>query len=99
MKVKQSLPVANELISLLELKLLMKSIINKHANIRIKCLLDGGAWTNQFFSVSMVTENGLILSDDSNRKIRSIRFLNQVIQFVIDKPFDNYNPNLAYNVS
>jgi hypothetical protein len=95
---KPGFPIANEIISLLELKLLVKSIVNKHANIRIKCLLDGGTWTTDFLSVLMVTEKGLVLNDDSNNKIESIEFLNQVIQFVIDKPFDSYDSNLAYVV-
>jgi hypothetical protein len=99
MKTRDILPNSNEVISLLELKLLAKSIISKHAKIRIKCLLEGGSWTGQFLSVMMVTEKGLVLSDDSNNKIKSIRFIDQIVQFVIDKPFDSYTPNMAYIVS
>jgi hypothetical protein len=47
----------------------------------------------------MVTEKGLVLNNDSNNKIQSIEYLDDVVQFVIDKPFDSYNPNLAYTVS
>ena len=96
MKPRNTLPNSNEIISLLELKLLAKSIIRKHAKIRIKCLLEGGSWTSQFLSVMMVTEKGLVLNDDSNNKIKSIKFIDQIVQFVIDKPFDSYNPDLAY---
>lgn len=99
MKAKQNFPIANEVISLLELKLLVRSIINKHARIRIKCLTEGGNWTSQFLSVMMVTEKGLVLNDDSNDKISSINFIDQIIQFVIDKPFDSYSPDQAYVVS
>jgi hypothetical protein len=99
MRAKQIHPVANDVISLLELKLLVKSIVTKHAKIRIKCLLEGGTWTSQFLSVMMVTEKGMVLNDDFNNKISSIKFLDQVIQFVIDKPFDSYNSDLAYVVS
>lgn len=91
-------PSANDTISLLELKLLMKSIVSKQAKIRIKCLLEGGTWTSQFLSVMMVTEKGIVLNDDFNNKIKSIKFLHQVIQFIIDKPFDSYVSNLAYVV-
>jgi hypothetical protein len=99
MKAKDPVPLANEMISLLELKLLVKSIVNKHADIRIKCLLEGGTWQEHFFIVLMVTEQGIVLSDETNSKIKSIRFLDAIRQFVIDKPFDSYNSNLAYNVS
>ena len=98
-KLKEILPTSNENISPLELKLLAKSIISHKAKIRIKCLLAGGSWTNQFLSVMMVTERGLVLNDDASDKIKSISFIDQVVQFVLDKPFDNYNSNLAYVVS
>ncbi len=97
-KIKQPLPISNEIISVQELKFLVASIIHKKANIRIKCLTDGGIWTTQFYSVMMVTESGVILNDEVTDKIKSIRFIDQVIQFVLDRPFDNYNSNLTYLV-
>jgi hypothetical protein len=97
-KLEETLLTSNENISPLELRLLAKSIINNKANIRIKCLLDGGSWTDQFLSIMMVTERGLVLNDDVTNKIKSINFIDQVVQFVLDKPFDNYSPNLAYIV-
>lgn len=102
MKTKQILPIpatSPEVISLHELKLLAKSIVNTQAKIRMKCLLEGGSWTSQFFSVMMVTEQGIVLIDDSTDKIKSIKFIDQVVQFVIDKPHDNYNADLAYTVN
>ncbi|HEY3405383.1 MAG TPA: hypothetical protein VGK59_18485 [Ohtaekwangia sp.] len=97
-KLKQLLPISNEIISVQELKLLVASIIHQKAKIRIKCLTDGGVWTTQFFSVMMVTDKGLVLNDEATDKIKSIRFIDQVIQFVLDTPFNNYNSNLAYLV-
>jgi hypothetical protein len=97
MKLNNKIASSTEMISLLELKLLMTAIIAQRAKIRIKCLLEG-VWTKQFFSVMMITDKGIVLSDDSNRKIKNIRFLDQVSQFVIDKPFDSYNSDLAYGV-
>ena len=99
MKLKQTFPKATEIISRLELKLLMKSIIVHQAKIRIRYLLEGGAWSTCFMSVMMVTENGIVFNDDSNNKIKSIKFLDQIKQLVIDQPFDGYNSNLAYVVS
>ena len=99
MKLKQTFPKATEVISGLELKLLMKSIISRQAKIRIKYLLEGGVWSNCFMSVMMVTERGIILNDDSKNKIKSIKFLDQIKQLVIDQPFDGYNSNLSYVVS
>ena len=98
MKLKQTFPLASEIISRLELKLLMKSIIGHRAKIRIKYLTEGGTWSNCFLSVMMVTEKGIVFNDDSNKKIKSVRFLDQITQLVIDQPFDGYNSNLAYMV-
>ena len=99
MKLKQTFPTASDIISRLELKLLMRSIISNHAKIRVKYLLEGGAWSNCFLSVMMVTEKGIVLNDDSNNKIKSIKFLDQITQLVLDQPFNGFNPNLAYVVN
>ena len=76
----------------------MNSILLQKANIRIKCLFDGTTWSPCYLSVVMVTENGAVLKDESRDKIFSISFIQQVIQFVLDKPFDNYYPDQAYTV-
>ena len=99
MKSKEILPTSMDVISILELKLLAKSIIDHHAKIRMKYLIEGGVWTTHFLSVVMVTEKGLVLCDDANNKIESIPFLNDVTQFIIDEPFDSYNANLTYVVN
>jgi hypothetical protein len=99
MKLRQTIPSAGEIISRLELKLLMKSIIGNRANIRIKYLIEGGTWSTCFLSVMMVTEKGIIFNDDGKNEITSLKFLDQITQLVIDHPFDGYISNLAYVVS
>ena len=99
MKLRQTIPTAGEIISRLELKLLMKSIIGHRAKIRIKYLIEGGVWSNCFLSVMMVTEKGIVFNDDANNEIKSLKFLDQITQLVIDQPFDGYISHLAYIVS
>ena len=99
MKLTQTIPLAGEIISRLELKLLMKSIIGHRAKIRIKYLIEGGVWSNCFLSVMMVTEKGIVFNDDANNEIKSLTFLDQITQLVIDQPFDGYISHLAYIVS
>ena len=99
MKLKQTFPLAGEIISRLELKLLMKSIIGHRAKIRIKFLIEGGAWSKCFLSVMMVTEKGIVFNDDSNNVIKSLKFLDQITQLVIDQPFDGYISNQAYVIN
>jgi len=99
MKLKQTFPIASEIISRLELKLLMKSIIGHRAKIRIKYLTEEGTWSNCFLSVMMVTEKGIVFNDDANNEIKSLKFLDQITQLVIDQPFDGYISNLAYVVN
>lgn len=97
-KTKEIIPTSNEIISLQELKLLVTSIIRGKARIRIKCLMDGGVWAQQFSNIIMLTERGLVLTDDANDKIKSVRFKDHVVQFVLDRPFESYDSNLAYKV-
>jgi hypothetical protein len=91
-------PVSIDTVSPLELKFLMDSILLQKANIRIKCLLDGKTWSDRYLAVLMVTEKGVVLKDESRDKIFSIPFIQQVMQFVLDKPFDSYDPDQAYAV-
>jgi hypothetical protein len=60
--------------------------------------MDGGVWTQQFLNIIVLTERGLVLTDETNDKIRSIRFQDHLVQFVLDRPFNNYDSNLAYLV-
>jgi len=99
MKIRETIPIAGEIISRLELKLLMKSIIGHRAKIRIKYLIEGGAWSNSFLSVMMVTEKGIVFNDDANNEIKSLEFLDEITQLVIDQPYDGYISHLAYVVN
>jgi hypothetical protein len=91
-------PISVDTVSPLELKFLMNSILLQKANIRIKCLLDGKRWSDRYLSVMVVTEKGAVLKDESRDKIFSIPFIQQVMQFVLDKPFDSYYSDQAYAV-
>lgn len=77
----------------------MNSIVFKKANVKIKCLFEGKSWTGPFLSVLLVTEKGAVLKDESSDKILSITFLGQVVQFVLDAPFDSYYSEQTYAVA
>jgi hypothetical protein len=98
MKSKE-LSVSADTVSSLELRFLMDSIVSQKANVKIKCLFEGRSWSGPFLSVLMVTEKGAVLKDESSDKILSIPFIDHVMQFVLDRPFDSYNSERTYAVA
>ena len=65
--------------------------------IRTRCL--GEMWHPNFTRVLMLTDRGVvILSDEVQRKPVIIPFVRDIIQFEIDKPFQEYEPHFHYTV-
>ena len=64
--------------------------------IRTRCL--GEMWHPNFTRVLMVTEKGVVLNDEVRVKAVIIPFLRDIIQFEIDKRFDEYEPHFHYTV-
>ncbi len=83
-------------VSVCELRYLLNSILEQHANIRIRYQMRGEVWTNQYMRVLLVTEKGVILNDELTNKITSIQFLGDISQFQLDKPYDSYEFNFQY---
>ncbi|MBT1701981.1 hypothetical protein [Chryseosolibacter indicus] len=85
-------------ISVLELKRLLIDLKDKQPDISVRTRLMGNMWDVNFNAVVLVTEWGVILSDVTSNKICTIPNLNNIIQFEIDSPFQQYKPFHHYNV-
>ena len=79
-------------------RLLTRLRDNPQANVclRTRCL--GEMWQPNFMRVLMVTEKGLVLHDEVTSKAVIIPFVRDIVQFEIDKPFEEYQPHFHYTV-
>jgi hypothetical protein len=55
-------------------------------------------WATNFLRVIQVTDEGVILDDESSNTMVTIAELAQMMQFEIDKPFHAYQPYYHYDV-
>jgi hypothetical protein len=87
------------LISVLELKRLLVTIIDFDMPICIRYRILGEMWQSNFLRVVKVTEKGVILNDELRNKTIILQDLTQIIQFEIDGRIHNFQPHFHYDVS
>lgn len=73
--------------------------LNEHRpDICFRYRLIGKMWAPNFLRVIRVTENGVLLNDESSNKFYKLPDLSNVIQFELDKPFQTFKPYFHYDV-
>ena len=87
------------LISVLELKRLLVTIIDFDMPVCIRYRILGEMWQSNFLRVVKVTEKGVILNDELRNKTIILQDLTQIIQFEIDGRIHNFQPHFHYDVS
>jgi hypothetical protein len=85
-------------IATLELRRLLFELKDIRPDICIRFRLMGELWQNNFYHVARLTDEGSIFSEESTSKLFVVKDLKAIIQFEIDKPFQNYKPHNHYNV-
>lgn len=86
------------LISVAELKGLLTLLRETRPDICIRYRILGEMWVVNFVSVFHVTDRGLLLNDENNRRLIAINDLSNIMQFEIDKPFNGFQPYYHYEV-
>lgn len=87
------------LISSLELKRLLVSIVDSKMSISFRYRLLGEMWQPNFIRVLKVTEKGVLLNDDIKNKLIAIHDLSGIMQFELDQTFQNFLPHFHYEVT
>jgi hypothetical protein len=85
-------------ISILELKRLLADL-KSHTDICVRVRILGKFWDNSFYQVESVTEKGVILYNPALRNTFEIQDLQNVVQFEIDKKYQNFQPHDHYDVA
>jgi hypothetical protein len=85
-------------ISVLELKRLLIELRDKRPDICIRFRLLGEMWFPHFMRIVLVTAKGVVLNNEVSNKLVIINRLSQVIQFELDRRFQNFKPHFHYNL-
>jgi arginyl-tRNA--protein-N-Asp/Glu arginylyltransferase len=85
-------------VSVLEFRRLATEIKEHSPNICIRYRLMGNMWKNHFVRIVNVTENRMMVNDETDNKLISIN-LGDIMQFELDSKYQNFEPNYHYEVS
>lgn len=86
------------LISVAEFRRLLFDIAEKRPGVCLRYRLLGELWARDFLSIAGITENGIVLKDDSGTRLTVVTNLSDIIQFEIDEPFQGFRPYNHYEV-
>jgi hypothetical protein len=93
--------VMNELptkIHVLTFRRLLTELKEHRPDICIRHRLLGQMWAKNFLRVAEITEQGVILKDETLNRFVKVSDLSHVMQFELDKPFQSFQPYLHYEV-
>ena len=85
-------------VPVLELRRLLFELKDLSPNTCIRVRLMGEMWQNNHCRVLKLTEKGVVLNDERSNKLVVIQDLNNVMQFEVDQPFQNFQPHFHYTV-
>ena len=82
-----------------QVKALLTEIAANPCGVCIRTRLLGEMWHPNFMHLLMITKGGVIIfNDEILRKAVTIMRVEDVIQFEIDRKFQNYEPHFHYDV-
>ena len=87
-----------KLISILELRRLLHTIIDNRLDTCFRYRLLGEMWQPNFLRVYQVTEKGVLLLEECTNKLRCIDDLSHIMQFEIDAAVHNFAPHNHYSI-
>jgi hypothetical protein len=85
-------------ISVLEVRRLLVELREHRPDICLRYRLIGQMWATNFLRVIQVTDEGVLLRDETSNRVVRISELAQMMQLEIDKPFQAYKPYCHYDV-
>jgi hypothetical protein len=86
------------IVSVLELKRLLHALKDLRPDIYIRFRLMGEMWQTSHLKIVTIREKGIIMKDDELNVLVQVPELNNVMQFELDKRFQQYQPHFHYGV-
>lgn len=88
----------SNLISALELRRLLYTIVDNHSGASFRYRVLGEMWQTNFFRVVQITEQGVLLIDELTNSFKSLPDLSQIVQFEIDVAVHGFLAHNHYDV-
>jgi hypothetical protein len=85
-------------VAVLALKRLLVELNEHRPDICIRYRLLGQMWLDNFLRVVEISENGVVLYNETINTFVRIPELSAIIQFELDKTFQSYQPYVHYEV-
>jgi hypothetical protein len=85
-------------VNILEVRRLLFDLKEHRPDICIRYRIIGQMWAPNFLRVIHLTDKGVILNDETSGKLINILDMSRLMQFELDKPFQNYQPYFHYDV-
>lgn len=86
-------------VSVIELKRLLIDLSDKRPDICIRFRLLGEMWFPHFMRIILVTDRGVVLNNEVSNKLVRVYDLGNVMQFEIDRTFQNFKPLFHYSIN
>jgi hypothetical protein len=86
------------LISILELRRLLYTIVDGRLATCFRYRLLGTMWEPNFLRVVDITDNGVLLNDEQSNSYKCLTDLSQIMQFEIDVAVHNFLPHNHYEI-
>lgn len=86
------------LISVLELRRLLYTIVDNRLATCFRYRLLGEMWQPNFLRVVEITDKGVMLNDETNNTFKCLGDLSQIMQFEIDVAVHSFMPHNHYEI-
>lgn len=88
----------NNPVPVLELRRLLYELKDLRPDICVRFRMIGEMWQSYHMRIVQLTENGVALNDEHTGKLIFVRDLKHIMQFELDKAFQQYQPHFHYVV-
>jgi hypothetical protein len=89
----------NDSVPVLALRRLLHDLKDLRPDIGVRFRLIGEMWQPNHTRIIQLTEKGVALNDERSNKLIFVRDLLNVMQFELDRTFQQYQPHFHYNVN
>jgi|SRR5690348_14030352 len=85
-------------ISVVALRRLLVELKEHRPDICIRYRLIGKMWAEHFLRIIRMTEQGVVVNDETSNELINIPDLSHIMQMELDKPFQIYQPYFHYDI-
>jgi hypothetical protein len=89
----------NRNVSILQVRKLLQALKNLQPDVLCRPRLMAELWQPVFLQIAKLTELGVVFRDPSTGQLTEVRDLNNIMQFELNSPFQQYLPYFHYTLT